>query len=90
MTYHAVESYLRKFRKDSKDMRGQASGVAAPSPARQRVKKAAAEVSPVKTGGVKTGRVAKKKLSAKIKTEVFEQEPEDMGSEEAEEVQEEV
>jgi hypothetical protein len=47
MTYHAVENYLRKFRKDAKEMRGSAK--AAPSPARPTSKKARSG-SPVKNG----------------------------------------
>jgi hypothetical protein len=90
MTYHAVENYLRKFRKDAKDMRGQPHGSVAPSPARPRVKKATGDVSQVKIGGVKAARVAKKKPTAKIKTEILEQELEDMASEEVEDIEEEV
>jgi hypothetical protein len=59
MTYYAVENYLRKFRKDAKDMRGQAPGAAAPSPAKPRVKKAGGHASPARIEGIKTGRVAK-------------------------------
>lgn len=46
MTYNAVESYLRKFRKEAKEMMGSATGAApVPSPARPRK---AASVSPKK------------------------------------------
>jgi hypothetical protein len=101
MTYNAVENYLRKFRKDAKEMKGEAADRAGPvpSPARSRTKKAAT-VSPSKanagtrswissrpfqtttlliTKGVKSGRVAKKKAPAKVKTEVFETEVEGAG-----------
>lgn len=51
MTYHAVENYLRNFRRDAKDMKSQATDRKGPvpSPARPRVKKAG-EVSPTKAG----------------------------------------
>jgi hypothetical protein len=50
MTYHAVENYLRKFRREAKDMKAQAEGrmSAAPSPARPRQTKKIA--SPTKAG----------------------------------------
>lgn len=71
MTYYAVENYLRKFKRDAKDLKAQAEGreAAAPSPARPKVNKKIA--SPTK-GGVKTGRVSKKKPVAKVKKEVVE------------------
>jgi hypothetical protein len=90
MTYYAVENYLRKFRKDAKDMRGQAPGAAAPSPAKPRVKKAGGHASPARIEGIKTGRVAKKKPAAKVKTELLEQKLDDMGSEKVEGIEEEV
>jgi hypothetical protein len=95
MTYHAVENYLRRFRKEAKDMRGQAEGreSTAPSPARPRVKKAADEDNSVKAGSVEAGRITKKKKkisAAKVKTEVIEQEIGGLGSEDAEEVPEEI
>jgi hypothetical protein len=41
MTYHAVENYLRKYRKEAKDMRAQATGREnAPNLARPRSRKA--------------------------------------------------
>jgi hypothetical protein len=51
MTYNAVENYLRKFRKEAKDMKAQAADREgpAPSPARPKTKKAST-VSPTKAG----------------------------------------
>jgi hypothetical protein len=51
MTYYALENYLRKVRKDAKDMKIAAADrdLPAPSPARPRTKKASS-VSPVKAG----------------------------------------
>jgi hypothetical protein len=52
MTYNAVENYLRKFRKDAKEMKGEAADRAGPvpSPARPRVTKKASTVSLSKAG----------------------------------------
>jgi hypothetical protein len=47
MTYNAVESYLRKFRKEAKEMKGSATDRAAPVPSPARPRKAAS-VSPKK------------------------------------------
>ncbi|KAF2028430.1 hypothetical protein EK21DRAFT_29601, partial [Setomelanomma holmii] len=51
MTYHAVENYLRKFRKNSKEMKSEAADRGGPvsSPARSRTKKAG-DASPTKAG----------------------------------------
>jgi hypothetical protein len=51
MTYNAVENYLRKFRKEAKDMKAQAAGREAPvpSPARPKAKKGG-DASPTKAG----------------------------------------
>jgi len=48
MSYHAVENYLRKFRKAAKEMNGHVPATAAPSPAKPRAKKV--DASPAKTG----------------------------------------
>ncbi|KAH7087725.1 hypothetical protein FB567DRAFT_628638 [Paraphoma chrysanthemicola] len=75
MTYNAVENYLRKFRREAKDMKDDAAGRdgPAPSPARPRTKKAS-NVTPKKPG-VKTGRVTKKQTpTTKVKTEAFDEE----------------
>ncbi|KAF1915579.1 hypothetical protein BDU57DRAFT_277290 [Ampelomyces quisqualis] len=71
MTYNAVEGYLRKFRKEAKDMKTEASGrvAAAPSPARPKKTK---NVSPTKAS-VKTGRVTKSRSPAKVKAEVVDE-----------------
>ncbi|KAH7074769.1 hypothetical protein BKA63DRAFT_320758 [Paraphoma chrysanthemicola] len=74
MTYHAVENYLRKFRREAKDMKGDAAGRdgPVPSPARPRTKKAS-DVTP-KKAGVKTGRVTKKQTpTTKVKTEALDE-----------------
>lgn len=47
MTYHAVENYLRKFRKEAKEMKG--SAAAAPSPSKSRAKKTL-DINPAKAG----------------------------------------
>ncbi|KAF2824004.1 hypothetical protein CC86DRAFT_355412 [Ophiobolus disseminans] len=76
MTYHAVEKYLRKFRKEAKEMKTEAEGrkVAVPSPAKSRAKKVA-NASPIKAG-VKSGRVTKKKNTSpvKVKPEALDEE----------------
>jgi hypothetical protein len=51
MTYNAVENYLRKFRKEAKDMKAQAADREGPAPSPARPKnKNAATVSPTKAG----------------------------------------
>lgn len=80
MSYHAVENYLRKFRRDAKAMNGKAT-VAASSPVRAAAKatpKKAKGGSPTKEGGVNSGRVEKKKAAPKVKTEVVEDAAEEM------------
>lgn len=51
MTYHAVKNYLRKFRKEAKEMKGDVVDRPGPvpSPAKPRAKKTST-VSPVKAG----------------------------------------
>jgi hypothetical protein len=72
MTYHAVENYLRKFRRDAKERKAAAERLPAPTPkkAAPRSKKSDDNESPTK-GPVKTGRVTKKKAPAarKVKEE---------------------
>lgn len=48
MSYHAVENYLRKFRKAAKEMNGDVPATAVPSPAAPKDKKV--DASPAKTG----------------------------------------
>jgi hypothetical protein len=52
MTYHAIENYLRRFRKIAKEMKDEAADRAGPvpSPARPRVTKKASTVSSSKAG----------------------------------------
>jgi hypothetical protein len=88
MTYHAVENYLRRFRKEAKEMKGGAP--VAPIPSTPKAKKASV-VSPTKAGkvswipshyhhfvngdtGVKSGRIAKRAPATKIKAEAIEEE----------------
>lgn len=49
MTYHAVENYLRKFRKEAKDMKGGTAGRDIVAPSTPRLKKKAKDVSPTKS-----------------------------------------
>jgi hypothetical protein len=75
MTYHAVENYLRKFRSGAKEMKAAAEGLPAPTPKKATPKGKKTDgghESPTKaSGGVKAGRVTKKKAHAarKVKEE---------------------
>ncbi|KAL5114531.1 hypothetical protein ACEQ8H_007564 [Pleosporales sp. CAS-2024a] len=85
MTYHAVETYLRKFRKEAKEMKG--SAAVAPSPSKPRPRKSV-KSSPVKE--VKSGRVSKKApapTKVKVKAEMVEEEMKSILGGEGEEVE---
>ncbi|KAH7386755.1 hypothetical protein DE146DRAFT_180904 [Phaeosphaeria sp. MPI-PUGE-AT-0046c] len=89
MGYHAVENYLRKFRRDARAMNGN-TPAATSSPVKStaaRTPKKARKASPVKEG-VKGARVEKKKAATpRMKKEVLEDEVDEIlyGIESAEE-----